>query len=101
MEAYKLGLTPDEFWNMIPRDFFKWQKGKIDGLKTDIKIKQQLAGLICATIANFAPNKKSKKYKIEDFIGKEKKQQTEKEMFNQVKRLNLMFGGEVKMIGNS
>lgn len=103
LEAYKLGLNPDEFWSMIPSEFFKYHKSQIEVLKRDIRCRQELAGLICTTIANFAPYKKRKKYKIEDFIGREKRKrkQTENEMFAEVKRLNALFGGEMKTNGNS
>ena len=100
-EGYKLGLKPEEFWNMIPIDFYKFHKSRIEMFKFEIKNKQKLAGLICATIANFAPYKKSKKYKIEDFIGKEKTKQSEEEMLRTVKRLNRTFRGEeVNINGN-
>ena len=86
---------------MIPRDFFIWHKFKIEGIKTQVNFEKQLSGLICATIANFAPYKKNKKYKIEDFVGRERRQQPVNEMFNEVKKLNAKFGGEVKNNGNS
>jgi hypothetical protein len=95
MEAYKLGLNPDEFWNMIPSEFFKWHNSKIENLKIHFTHSKRLAGMICCTIANFSGNTK-RKYKIEDFIGREKVKQTSKKMYSQVKKLNAMFGGEVK-----
>jgi len=94
IEAYKLGATPSVFWEMIPAEFFCWQRARIDALKIDIKNKQHLTGLICATIANFAPSKKRKVYKIEDFIAKERKKKTGKEMLKTVERLNKLFGGK-------
>ena len=85
---------------MIPRDFFIWQKAKLEILKMKLNFDKNLTGLICSTIANFAAFKKSKKYKIEDFVGKERKIQTEQEMLNQVKKINAMYGGVVKSNGS-
>ena len=87
---------------MIPIEFYKFHKSKLEMFKFELKNKQRLAGLICATIANFAPYKKSKRYKIEDFIGTDKKRQSEEEMLRIVKGLNRTFKGkEVNINGNS
>lgn len=88
-----MGLKPDEFWNMIPSDFFKWQNAQIENLKLHFTHSKRLAGMICCTIANFSGNSK-RKYKIEDFIGREKVKQTPEEMFKRLKNINKILGGK-------
>ncbi len=98
-EAYKLGLKPNEFWEMIPVEFFKWQHAQIENLKMHFNYSKRLAGMICCTVANFSGNTK-RKYKIEDFIGREKVKQTTEEMFKRLKNINKILGGkEVKQDG--
>jgi len=57
--------------------------------------------LLCATIANFVPmrSKKGKVFKVDDFMPKQKTKktkQTDKDMFNEILRINAVLGGKVK-----
>ena len=37
----QLGLTPDTFWSMTPREFFNAWSGYNQGLRNDVEIKKQ------------------------------------------------------------
>jgi len=93
--AYYFGIMPDEFWGMIPRELYKYLDMQVDRDKTKREADQRNTALICATIANFSMTKpKNKKYKIDDFIPKEKKEMTEEDMLKEVEKINRLLGGK-------
>lgn len=92
-EAYKIGLTPDEFWNMIPSDFFKLYKARMEAL-IEQEERENLRNahiLVYLHNANFKPKKK-----VSDFVKIRKKKMTDEEMYRVVKSLNKQLGGKEK-----
>lgn len=91
--AYLIGLSREEF---LDCDYSEFRK-KIYAYKKRKEILDGRTALMCATLVNVNRGKKGKKAKIDDFMPKkqkEKKQQTDEEMFNMVKVLNQAFGGD-------
>ena len=98
-----IGLSPDEFWALTPREWGLVVDGYLEREKrrgVREKNRDYRAALICATIVNFSPLKdqKTRPCEINDFMPTEvkpKKPQTESEMLAVVKVLNAAFGGKV------
>jgi hypothetical protein len=89
-QAYKIGLKPDEFWGMIPSEFIRYYKGRIEAIKEQDKRDNFRSAMITTMIYN--ANSKKKK-KITDFMPREKKTQTPAEMMKVVRALNKQLGG--------
>jgi len=91
-----MGMTPEAFWSMVPRDFYRMYEAHYRKVQENYKLEQWLFAQLQATIANFVPirSKKGKTYKAKDFMPIEKKKQTTEQMYNMVKMLNMAFGGE-------
>lgn len=88
-------MHPEDFWCMIPSEFIKWYKSQVDALVESEKRENTRTALICTTIANFVPmrSKKSKTYKVKDFMPKErKKPQTTEQMDAEIDKIGLFFG---------
>lgn len=80
---------------MEPADFLAFVESRSEQIKDERYLADRRTALLCAVIANSAPRKNAgKKYKVEDFMPRQKKKhQTEEEMLKTVERLNKMFGG--------
>lgn len=65
-----------------------------DRYKEEQRMHDRRIGRLCAVIVNMNRGKKGKSYSEEDFMPKEKRRQTNEEMFATVEALNRMFGGE-------
>jgi hypothetical protein len=91
--ACELGVLPEQFWDMIPREFGIYVEGRIKFISEEETRHQRRTGLISAMIANFSGRTK-KSYKIDDFMPK--KLSRGKDMLEEVKKLNAMFGGEIR-----
>lgn len=80
---------------MIPNEFAIYIEGRIKFIEEEEKRNRWRNAHLSSVIANFAPkSKRGKIYKPKDFMPKER--QTNEDMFNEVKRLNSLFGGEDK-----
>jgi hypothetical protein len=92
-EAYKIGLTPDEFWGMIPSDFFKLYQARMEAL-IEQEERENFRNARLLTLMHNINSKK--KRKVEDFMPKKKKVMSADEMYRTVKGLNAMLGGTKK-----
>jgi hypothetical protein len=91
--AYQLGIMPDAFYRMIPREFYEYAVARIEYLRDVQEAEARRFAQVCTTIANFSANrtKTSRVFKIEDFLPKKK--QTQKDMLSEVERMNKLFSG--------
>ncbi len=86
---YNLRLSDDQLWGLTLRQYFLL----IDRWKEDNELTDRRFGRICAVLVN-VNRSKGKALTEEDFMPKEKKQDSQS-MANTVKALNAMFGGRV------
>lgn len=91
--ACELGVLPNDFWEFVPVEFSVFVEQKVKMITDDELRHQRRTALLAMMIANFSGNTK-KRYKIDDFMPKKKI--TGKDMLAEVKRLNALFGGEVR-----
>lgn len=84
---------------MIPSEFYRYAMARIKSISDQEERENRRAALICTVVANAAPFRKGKRAKIEDFMPKKKVKKTEKEMYNEIVRLNNLFGGTVQKRG--
>lgn len=101
-----IGISISEFWEMTPKEIFiyvksynKRKKDEAEDFTEKFKLIRNEALSIAYVNAQWTIQWLGKKHppkleKILDGLGKEKKAMTDKEMLNQVKMLNRMFGGE-------
>lgn len=95
--GYSLGLSPDQFWSMIPTDFVEYVRAKSKSIVEQNKRDNERTALICATIANSMRSKKGGRvFKIDDFMPKERVVMTDQQMLKKVEQLNALFGGTDK-----
>ena len=94
--AYQLGIKPDEFWDMIPSEFVDFYISRVDFIQKEHRRMDWRFGMLASVIVNTTPRKNKKTFKPEDFMPKEKKQQTTDEMLATVKMLQKMYGGSFK-----
>lgn len=97
-----LGLSPDEFWKMQPYLFFLMQDRLISRLETDDMRMAQILCTLCNINRN--PKKKSKPYKVEEFLpdrrgnrkhGKPLREaQPWQHQLEMIKVLHVAFGGD-------
>jgi len=91
-----------EFWELTPYEFFlkvdAYSKKKIEHTKEQITI-AYLNALWTIQWLGKRHNHPRPLKEILDSIGKEKREMTDEEMFERVKALNVLFGGEVKTVG--
>ncbi len=78
---------------MIPREFGIYVENRVKFITEEETRHQRRTGLLSAMIANFS-GRSRKSYKIDDFMPKHKARG--KDMLDEVKRLNAMFGGEIR-----
>lgn len=90
----ELGLKPDEFWDMIPSEFGILVEHRYKAITEEENRHQRRTALLAAMIANYSGMTK-KRYKVEDFMPRKKNIGTQA-MLEEVKRINAMFGGEIK-----
>jgi len=94
--AYKLGLKPDEFWKMEKREFITYVQARTEQLQDEFKLQRRLTAELQSTIANFVPmrSKKSKVWKAEDFMPRERKVLTDEQFDAQLDKMVTVFGGK-------
>ena len=92
--AYLIGMTPAQFWGSTLKEFEK-QANAFSKLE---KKRDSRAALICSVLAEVNRDRKKRKkpYKVEDFMPKERKQQTWEQQLKFVEILNKALGGEDK-----
>lgn len=88
-----MGVEPEIFWDMIPSEFGIYVKGRYNAIIEEENRHQRRTALLAAMIANFSGRSK-RNYRVEDFMPKQKAMG--KDMLNEVKRLNALFGGEIR-----
>lgn len=88
-----MGVEPEKFWDMIPSEFRLVVEHRTKAIIEEENRHQRRTALLAAMIANFSGHSR-KKYKVEDFMPKQKA--IGKDMFNEVQRLNALFGGEIR-----
>jgi len=95
MGRYDLKLSENDFWDLTLKDLV----ALIDRYKSNEEWLNYRTALISAIVANTArdPKRKPAPYTPDDFMptGRKPKTQTPEQMFEQVKLLNVMFGGNV------
>jgi hypothetical protein len=87
---YDLKLTDDQF----ERYTISQIKLLMERHKTHLREQEYLHALVCSTIANVNRGK-GKAYKPDDFMRKERKVMSVDEMYESLKAITLMSGGEV------
>lgn len=80
---YDLGLTEEEFWHLMPRQFVALKERHEEAMEWE----DYRAGVVAATIVNMLKAKSSKTYKPQDFMPtrRRKEKQTPEEMLAVVK----------------
>lgn len=98
--AVMIGISPIEFWELTPNEFFVMIDAYIERKKFESEEKITLAYINSLWTAQFTLMMLSKRRppKLDEIL-KKKKQMTPKEMLAQVKILNAFFGGKVKITG--
>lgn len=101
--AALIGIQPSEFMKMTPREFHIYVDGyskrkelEIEEYKTKFELEQEVLIYQAYLISRWVWTKKIDIEKI--LKGKKKKAMTNEQMLEQVKVLNMLFGGEVKSI---
>lgn len=91
-------MQDEEFWNLTPVQL----EALVEQYNNEQERQNARAALICAVMANIWRDKKSKTYKLEDFMLTQKQKnmqkQTPEQMFETVKLMNAAMGGELKVI---
>ena len=98
--ATMIGIPPSEFWEMTMLEFKLSIQSYNERKMIEYKDKIALAYMTAMWTAQFmfGKQKPPKLEKILDDIDpSSQKTMTEEEMFREVKRLNAMFGGEIKI----
>jgi len=84
---------PEQFWDMIPREFGIFVENRVKFITEEETRHQRRTGLISAMIANFS-GRARKSYRIDDFMPK--RIAKGKDMLDEIKKLNALFGGEIR-----
>jgi hypothetical protein len=90
-----LGLSDDEFWRLVPRQYAALLKRRREvNRRADLR-----AGIVAAVIANAHRGKDSQPFRPKDFMvdpppAAAPRPQTPAEMLAMVETLNALFGGE-------
>jgi len=103
----RLHLSVNEFWNLLPKEFYAIAEeyGRIEKEQADLtlaleKMADWRMGVLAAVIAN-SHRSKGRKFKPEDFMPQQpvKKgvKMTPDEMKEELKRITIAMGGEVKI----
>src|SRR5690625_2468017 len=93
--AALIGINISDFWEMTPLELNIYAKSYTEKKQLEQKQNVYQAYLI----SRWVWQRKIDIEKIINSIGKEKKTMTDEQMLKQVQVLNMMFGGEVKAIG--
>lgn len=83
---------------MIPSELIAYVRARVKFLKDEDERIHTKFAMLSMVVANSSLGKKKRAFSIKDFMPKKKK--TIEEMFNQVKALNELFGGEDKRSKN-
>ncbi len=97
--AASIGIPVSEFWEMTPYELNVYAKVYFEKQKNEFKEKITLEYLNAMWTIQWLGKRSQHPQplqKILDSIDKQTKVMTDIEMFNQVKILNKLFGGEVK-----
>ncbi|MFS8541240.1 MAG: hypothetical protein LOD89_04035 [Tissierellales bacterium] len=97
--AASIGIPVSEFWEMTPYELNVYAKAYFENKKIEFKEKLTLEYYNAMWTIQWLGKKSQHPQplqKILDSIDKQTKVMTDIEMFNQVKILNKLFGGEVK-----
>lgn len=88
-----MGVEPEKFWEYIPSEFGIYVKGRYKAITEEENRHQRRTALLAAMIANFSGHSR-RSYRVEDFMPKQKAMG--KDMLKEVKRLNALFGGDIR-----
>ncbi len=97
--AASIGISLGEFWEMTPYELNVYAKAYFENKKNEFKEKLTLEYYNAMWTIQWLGKRSQHPQplqKILDSIDKQTKVMTDIEMFNQVKILNKLFGGEVK-----
>lgn len=107
----RLGLSVEEFWKLLPREFYALSKEYERKVQEDIDLilaEQEWANwrmaMICCIIANANRDRRKKPspFKPSDFMPEKRqeekgKEMTDNEMLEVLKNTTILMGGEVKI----
>ena len=89
--ACELGVSVEEFWMMIPREFGIYVKNRYKFIAEQEEREAKRSAFLAMITANFSGVTK-RRYKVSDFLPKKKA--TGKQMFDEIRRINAILGGE-------
>jgi len=98
--AYYLGLKPNEFYSMLPKDYYDFAEQQVKRLENENKATDmRLANFMCL-FANANRDKKTKAtpFKVEDFMPQEKKEKKPMDinvMAKMLETFTIAHGGDV------
>ena len=99
--AALIGIPLSEFNKMTPREFSIYVDGFNKRRELEIEIQQEALIYHAYLLSRWVWTKKVNIEKVMEKVSKpNKKIMTNEQMFNQVKVLNMIFGGEVKRPSN-
>lgn len=92
--AFTLGIKPDEFWSMIPREFFFLVESYNAEVEREFEVYQHLLAWHAANIMNASGNLK-RSVTVDKLLGKNKKKKvslSREEQKKQLEDLKRKFG---------
>jgi hypothetical protein len=92
--AFTLGIKPDEFWSMIPREFFLLVESYNAEMEREFEVYQHLLAWHAANIMNASGNLK-RSVTVDKLLGKNKKKKvslSREEQKKQLEDLKRKFG---------
>jgi hypothetical protein len=92
--AFTLGIKPDEFWSMIPREFFLLVESYNAEVEREFEVYQHLLAWHAANIMNASGNLK-RSVTVDKLLGKNKKKKvslSREEQKKQLEDLKRKFG---------
>jgi Phage tail assembly chaperone protein, TAC len=84
--AFTLGIKPDEFWSMIPREFFLLVEAYNEEVEREFEVYQHLLAWHAANIMNASGNLK-RSVTVDKLLGKNKKKKVSLSREEQKKKL--------------
>lgn len=94
--AAQVGLSPSEWEDMTPSQFYAWTNGYLEKLENDRQLRQADIYNLAALIRAAVWSKHMPKYESVFHRNRKKKEMTDEQMYSAVLALNAMFGGESK-----
>lgn len=94
--AAQAGLSPSEWEDMTPSQFYAWTESVIKKQEDEMRLRQAENYNLAALIRMAVWSKHMPRYESVFRHSRKKKEMTDEEMYSAVSALNKLFGGESK-----